>query len=241
MGSKYNVFLEIQRGGWESRKAQQKQNPQLRPQYNNTVNCFDLLKVYSAGWLSEAGLAFGKNPPFAPGGTIFNQIVNDSDFGLEDLYASYLLSKQAEIYKFGRGAEKQTRGQSRYLFFFVLIELLKDCILRAELLKQYNEKSFYTKSIIKLNDTTNLTLFEELKESAIGVIDEYMTHGGDSSYAKEPKYAGDINSFLKWEQLGKGDSTPVLKGLIEDYKRLLRRTKNYNDIINEIKRVAKEV
>src|SRR5262249_56907800 len=49
MASRYNVFLEIQRGGWDSRKALQKQNPTIRPLFNDYANAFDLLKAYSAG------------------------------------------------------------------------------------------------------------------------------------------------------------------------------------------------
>lgn len=240
MGARYRVYLEIQRGGWDSRKAQQKQNPALRPMYTEYANCFDLLKVYSSGWLGEAGLAFGKNPPFAPGGSIFTQIVNDARFGLDDLYASFVLSKEGEKYKFGRGAEKQTRGQTRYLFFFVLLELMKDCILRAGLNNEYTNKSFLTKCVIKFNETNYQNLFNELQENAIGVVDEYMTPGGDSSYTNEPNFKGDINSFLKWEQLGKGNNTPILKDLIEDYKRLLRRSPNYSNVIELIKTTANE-
>ena len=66
MASQYNVFLEIQRGGWDSQKAYQKQNPDTK-QFSESVNAFDLLKVYGAAWLGEAGIAFGKNPPFRAG------------------------------------------------------------------------------------------------------------------------------------------------------------------------------
>ncbi|MFC6040539.1 AIPR family protein [Paenisporosarcina macmurdoensis] len=237
MANKYNVYLEIQRGGWESRKAFQKQNPTVIPYFKENVNAFDLIKVYSAGWLGEAGLAFGKNPPFSPGGAIFNQIVNDDLFNLNDLYAAYVLSKQAEGFKFGKGAEKQSRGQTRYLYFMVFIELLKDVILKAELSEYYTDRHYYTKCIISLNKPENINAFKELQENAIQVVDEYMISGGDNSYTKEPKFisSGDINSFLKWEQLGKADSTPILKNLIGDYKRLLLRTPSYKEIVKCVK------
>lgn len=237
MAAKYNVYLEIQRGGWESRKALQKQNPSITPFFEEHVNCFDLLKVYSSGWLGEAGLAFGKNPPFSPGGTIFKQIVHDKQFGLNDLYAAYIISKEAERFKFGKGAEKSTRRQTRYLYFMVFIELLKDVILKAELSEYYNDKHYYTKCILNFYKPENIDIFRELQENAIQVIDEYMISGGENSYTKEPKFlsSGDINSFLKWEQLGKEDSTPVLKSLIGDYKRLLIRTPGYNDIVKRVK------
>lgn len=237
MAAKYNVYLEIQRGGWDSRKALQKQNPTITPFFEEHVNCFDLLKVYSSGWLGEAGLAFGKNPPFSPGGTIFKQIVNDKQFGLNDLYAAYIVSKEAERFKFGKGAEKSTRGQTRYLYFMVFIELLKDVILKADLGEYYTDKHYYTKCIINFYKPENIIVFRELQENAIQVIDEYMISGGENSYTKEPKFisSGDINSFLKWEQLGKEDSTPILKSLVGDYKRLLLRTPGYKDIAKCVK------
>jgi hypothetical protein len=66
--SRFGAFLETQRGAWEARKAFQKQNPLATPRYVESANAFELLKAYAAGWLGEAGIAFGKNPPFAPGG-----------------------------------------------------------------------------------------------------------------------------------------------------------------------------
>ncbi|WP_221416651.1 AIPR family protein [Peribacillus simplex] len=235
MASKYNIFLEIQRGGWESRKAYQKQNPQAKPYFTENVNAFDLIKVYSAGWLGEAGLAFGKNPPFSPGGSIFNKIVNDTDFSLNDLYAAYLLSKQAEKFKFGKGAEKQSRGQTRYLYFMVFIELLKHVILKAELSDYYNDKHYYSKCIINLSKPENMSAFRDLQNSAIEIIDEYMAMEGDNSYTKEPKFRGDINSFLKWEQLGTDGSTPILNDLIGINKRLLTRTPEYDTLVKCVK------
>ena len=85
MGNRYNVFLEIQRGGWDSQKTLQKINPNTKI-YKSWVNAFDLLKTYGAGWLGKPGIAFGKNPPFAPGGSIFKKIVDNKDsFGINDL------------------------------------------------------------------------------------------------------------------------------------------------------------
>lgn len=55
----HDIYLEIQRGGWDSRRTLQKQKPGIK-QFKEAANAFDLLKVYGAGWLGEAGLAFGK-------------------------------------------------------------------------------------------------------------------------------------------------------------------------------------
>ncbi|MGZ0051496.1 hypothetical protein [Brevibacillus gelatini] len=80
-----------------------------------------------------------------------------------------------------------------------------------------------------------------MQENAIAVIDEYMLPSGDCTYNREPKFSGDINSFLKWEQLGKGDHTPILKELIGLYKRQLRRRPEYSSIIETIKETASEI
>jgi hypothetical protein len=92
LGSERDLYLEIQRGGWDSRRALQKQRPEMK-QLKDAANAQELLKVYGAGWLSEPGTAFGKNPPFLPGGTVFERIVNRSGppFGINDLYAAHLL------------------------------------------------------------------------------------------------------------------------------------------------------
>jgi hypothetical protein len=128
MEDQYGMYLEIQRGGWESRRVFQRQTPSAR-QLSQTANAFDLLKVYGAGWLGEVGLAFGKNAPFLPNGSIFKKITNEEGiaegeyFGPEDLYAAYILQQNSGYYDFGRGSAKDTRRQTRYLFYFVVIEL----------------------------------------------------------------------------------------------------------------------
>jgi len=101
MANKYDIFLEIQRGGWDGRRALQKQKPNIR-QFKDVANAFDLLKVYGAGWLGEAGVAFGKNAPFLPDGAIFRRIVGQEGveegehFGIEDLFAAFLLQREAD-------------------------------------------------------------------------------------------------------------------------------------------------
>ena len=48
MAKDYGIFLEVQRGGTESRKAWEKQHPEAQS-FNDYVNAFDLIKVYGAG------------------------------------------------------------------------------------------------------------------------------------------------------------------------------------------------
>lgn len=238
MASKYNVFLEIQRGGWDSQKAYQKQNPDTR-QFSECINAFDLLKVYGAAWLGEAGIAFGKNPPFAPGGSLFHKIVKQEDFGLDDLYCAFQLYKAGGRFKFGRGAEKQQRGQTRHLFYMLTVELLKDCFIAAD--RVATNKNI-TIAFLKLFKPGNEMALNALLEYAISIADDYLTNGHEYCVFKEPKFpekGRDLNSFLKWEQLGKGnDSTPLLNNLLAQYKIALKGgiggQPKYRDMIRDI-------
>ncbi|MBF8275344.1 MAG: abortive phage resistance protein [Candidatus Brocadiaceae bacterium] len=238
MASKYNVFLEIQRGGWDSQKAYQKQNPDTR-QFTECINAFDLLKVYGAAWLGEAGISFGKNPPFAPGGSLFHKIVKQEDFGLDDLYCAFQLYKAGGHFKFGRGAEKQQRGQTRHLFYMLTVELLKDCFIAAD--RVATNKNI-TIAFLNLFKPKNEMALNALLEYSISIADDYLTHGHEYCVFKEPKFlekGSDLNSFLKWEQLGKGnDSTPLLNNLLAQYKIALKGgiggQPKYRDMIRAI-------
>jgi hypothetical protein len=132
----HDTYLEIQRGGWDSRRALQKQKPGIK-QFTKDANAFDLLKVYGAGWMGEAGMAWGKNPPFLPNGSVFRRIVNATDlpdserFGVADLYAAYQLQQAADARDFGRGAAKSSRRQTRFLFYMVAVDLLRDALNRG--------------------------------------------------------------------------------------------------------------
>ena len=221
MAARYKVFLEIQRGGWDSQKAYQKQNPNT-VQFAECINAFDLLKVYGAAWLGEAGVSYGKNPPFAPGGSLFHKIVKQEDFGLDDLYAAYQLYKAGSRFKFGRGAERQ-RGQTRHLFYMLTVEMLKDCFIAAG--RPATNKNI-TKTFLRLFTPEQEAVLDALLEYSISVADDYLTPGHEYCVFKEPKFAekgSDLNSFLKWEQLGKGnDSTPLLNNLLAQYKIALK-------------------
>lgn len=238
MALKYKIFLEIQRGGWDSQKAFQKQNPNSQ-QFTECANAFDLLKVYGSAWLEEAGISFGKNPPFAPGGSLFHKIVNQPDFGLDDLFAAFQLSKASKRFKFGRGAEKQQRGQTRFLFYMLTVELLKDCFIAAGM--QATTKNI-TRAFLKLFEPENEDKLNALLDYAISIVDDYLTQEHEYSVFKEPKFSekgSDLNAFLKWEQLGKGnESTPLLISLLAQYKIAMKGgiggQLKYRDMIKDI-------
>lgn len=203
---KYDIYLEIQRGGWDSRRALQKQNPTMH-QFKQSANAFDLLKVYGAGWLGEAGRAFGRNAAFVPGGSVFKRIVGTEDgdtFGVEDVYAAYLLDSAAQGYHFGRGAAKLSRRQTRFLFFLVAIELLRD-VLRLS--GQETTNRSVTEALLRLFTPGNEAAQEEFLNQAVGVVDEYMTDPGEETIFNEPAFSTqfnrDLNGFLKSELLGK--------------------------------------
>lgn len=75
----YDVYLEIQRGGWDSQKALQREKPHITKHYSQYAAASDLLKVYGAGWLNKPGMAYGKNSPFLPNGSVFKEIISLSE------------------------------------------------------------------------------------------------------------------------------------------------------------------
>lgn len=207
-----DLYLEIQRGGWESRRALQKQRHEMK-QLKESANAQELLKVYGAGWLSEPGTAFGKNPPFLPGGTVFERIMQRSEtkFGADDLYSAHLLQRAGEEAGFGRGAKKVSRRQTKYLFAFVAVSLLRDTLQKAE--RPHHEAMISKALIDVLSDS-------EAKEALISstgeVVDGYLQEGAEDTVFLEDVYKDrfgyDLNRFLKWEQLGRDLSkTPGLR------------------------------
>lgn len=216
MAEKYGVFLEVQRGAWDSQKSLQKQKPSAK-QFTRYANAFDLLKVYGAGWLGEAGTAFGKNAAFAPGGHIFKRIINaegnEKPFGVEDLYAAFCLSEGAKKFEFGRGAIP-TRRQTRFLFFMIALELLRDVHIRDP--KQPHSHRDLTRSLIKLFSAEDDSPRNALLDEAIEAVDEYLTGENENSLFKEPNFTDphafnqNLNGYLKWEKLGKSETDSQL-------------------------------
>jgi len=244
MADKYDIFLEIQRGGWDSRKALQKQRPDTK-QFTQAANAFDLLKVYGAGWLGEAGTAFGKNGPFLPNGAIFKRITepvngDEEAFGVDDLYAAYHLFRAADNLDFGRGASKATRRQTKFLFYMVTIDLLEDVMTRSNIEKT---RKNCTRALLNLFVDGNQPAAEALLNTATDVIDSYFTEGTDASVFDEPAYKNtfnyDLNAFLKWEKLGKSENDcPRLRSLLGVSKLSMGQKIGGNPSIRETVRAA---
>lgn len=219
MANNYKIYLEIHRGGWDSQRMLQRHSLSA-PQFVEHVNAFDMLKIYGAAWMAEPGIAFGKNPPFAPGGAIFKRIIDSQSFGIEEIFACYLLQRIANQIKFGRSTDKPSRGQTRYLFYYILTDLIKDILINNS--KPHGLKEL-TDAVIKIfKDESDSS--KNLINIALNVIDNYLADGTQDSLFTEPEFirTKDLNNFLKWEKLGKGrEFTPKFEQLLFANKYLM--------------------
>ena len=216
----YTIFLEIQRGGTAARKAREKQHPELQPMVDY-VNAFDLIKVYGAGWIEVPGLAFNKNQPFLPNESVYKKIMDrqapDPAFGSRDLYAAYKLKCVADEIGFGRRADRASRRQSRFLFYFIFIRMLSNVILLTPgLTNPPVTASDLTDAVIKLTEPEAETELSVLSNAAIAVLDQYLIldPANPNSAHNEKSFIeihnGDLNGFLKAEKLGRETHSPLL-------------------------------
>lgn len=234
MASHYGIYLEIQRGGWDSQKALQNANGSVT-QFTSHVNAGDLIKVFGAGWLCEVGMAFGKNPPFLPDGSVFKRIVSppedgQSPFGVTELYSCFLLHNEADKQGFGRGAKKSTRALSRFLFYMVIIDLVKDVLNNVQSPTDNRSVAVAVAKIFQQDESRSM-----LVDSAVTLIDRYFTQDSEESIFKEPSFQneanGNLNAFLKAEVFGRNlDHTPKLKEALSIEKRYMRRA--YRDDVS---------
>ena len=222
---KYNLFLEIQRGGWESQQAKEKKHPYCK-RFNAWTNAFELIKVYASAWLGEPGLAFRMNEPFVPGGKIFKRITEDKDFCIDDLYAAYCLYKIAERINPLRPAKKPRR--SRHLYYYTVLEFLRRIIRVVSGLEATNRT--ISNTVIALfnpqkpeNEAARL-----IKETATLLDDDYFDANGDSCIFKEPAHSKDFGNDLN-AHLGhfnvSAEHSPKLHELITSHWNDLRKRK----------------
>lgn len=141
------------------------------------------------------------------------------------MYASYLLKEAGDGFTLGRKAIA-TRRLTRFLFYYIVIELLRDILIRMGL---SGDNKQVTKAIVALNGSEDgRSAWKELLDAAIEVIDSYLTNGTDNCVFDEPvlrnTYNNDLGTFLRWEQLTKAkDKTPMLSQLLEVTKMSLRK------------------
>ncbi len=257
MSSKYNIYLEIQRGGWTSQKAKQIISPQIKPYFksNQWINAFDLIKVFSAAWLGEVGSTFGKTPPFSPGGTIFKKIINNqshednertihiNNFGINDLYCAFLLHrKTTNDYKFGRSADKDKkaqRGSTRYLFYYTVIRIIKDILLNSFGKEYAYQTDNITSAFLSLNEPINSHLLSSLMDTAADIVDEYLTKDTEDNIFEDPEfkdYENNLNRILKSPSIGKTTSfNNIIAINIRVMKRITGGFAPYTEITNILK------
>lgn len=227
MANEYGIFLEIQRGGAEARKAWEKQHPE-QPKFDDYVNAFDLIKVYGAGWMSEPGRAFSKNAPFLPlpKGSVYERIISRQDggpaFGARDLYAAYRIKSVADGIGFGRNADRPSRRQSRFLFYHVIMRMLANVILLTPQLQcPAPSANDLTNAVLKLVTTDAQDRLTMLQNAAVTLLDQYLTAGSDNSAHNEKSFTenhnGDLNAFLKAENLGSQAHSPLLVQLLAQH------------------------
>lgn len=224
MSLHYDLYLEIQRGGWDSQSALQKQGKAPKT-YSKHANASDLIKIYGAGWLAEVGSAFGKNQPILPQGSIFKKIVNGPDgeslapFGSEDFYAAYLLSVEAKAIGFGRGAA-ESRRLSRFLFYFLCVDLIKSCAAHAGLDTDVRSMS---KWVVKTFNDDEAR--KHIIQNALNIVDTYFTAGDKSVYMEKSYidiHGSNLNTFLKSEDFGRNlATTPNLSSSIMTQKQIM--------------------
>ena len=231
LANKYDLFLEIQRGSWDSQRALQRQRPNSKA-FKDYANATELMKVYGAGWLGEAGLAFGKVPPFLPNGSVFKRMMDigtqpgERPFGGDDLFAAYLLQQSTVRHQFGRGGP-QTRRQTKFIYYLAFVNLLRDVMQRASM---PTTNAGVSGAVLKLFADDRTDAREALEANAVEVVDTYLTQGDDNAVFNEPEFknafAFDLNAFLKWERLGKNtDSTPRLNDCLAIQRRFMAQAR----------------
>ncbi len=235
MASRYAVFLEIQRGGWDARKSLQERDESIQ-QFSESAYAFDLLKVLGAGWLKDPGHAFGRSAPFLPGGTVFRRLIDETKIDVDDLYAAYRLRRVADNIGFGRGSGiRPSRRQTRFVFYWLVCEFLEDVLRRNE--TGHSPKDL-TSAVLQLMLEENEEALDHLVNAALEVLEEYMTENSDDCVFKEETFSGDLNTWLKNDRLGKGgDDTYHLNSLLSAHKIVFRRrTRNQKspfDIVSD--------
>ena len=174
-------------------------------------------------------MAFGKNAPFLPQGSIYERIVSREDrekkFGAHDLYAAYKVKCIADNIGFARNADRASRRLSRFLFYHTLMQMLGNVILLTpELQSPIVSTSVLTDAVIKLANPDAEDQLKMLSNAAIALLDQYLTIGTDNSVnsvQNETSFTeihnSDLNGFLKAENLGKETHSPLLVQLLAQH------------------------
>ena len=199
MRKNHSRFLEIQRGGWDSRKAYEKQHPSAQPRYTDVanpqpINANDMIKIFGAGWLGYAGSAARRSADFLPSvqgdgleGSVFRQIVRLEQFGADDLLSAHHVFVWAKERGFGKRGSQNNRNHTRYLFYYTYVQMLR-AILADKIAPSDVPTDRISGATLKLVD--NKDDFERLCDNACVVIDDYTKDQTDAGFSKDLKNSG---------------------------------------------------
>ena len=127
--------------------------------------------------------------------------------------------------------------QSKYGTAFAGKEtLLTEAQKAIDTLRGHN-KRLSAISVVKVFSDIESESSNILRNSALAIIDDYLSPTLEDSIFHEESYktTGDLNAFLKNDNLGKKDFTPLLVDAIKIGKRSLSSTGNAHVIENLLK------
>lgn len=214
MRDRHVRYLEIQRGGWNSRKGFEKQHPDAFPRFTavsgaREIKANDMLKLFGAAWLGFAGSAARRSEDFipspmgedAPGnaGRVFRKIVALERFSADDLLAADHLFAWGRQERFGGRGVGISRSYTRYLFYYTYVQLLRT-ILATKSATESVPTHKITQATLRLAESDS---FSELCRTACQVIDGYVNDDQSAPIFTEPGYkeAGTVEVFFKSERL----------------------------------------
>lgn len=185
-------FLEIQRGGWDSRKAYERRMPDIEPRFTKEkaaepINANDMIKVFASGWLGYAGTAAKRSADFLPpGGFAFKEVVKlpPEDFGADTFIAADLLYRRGKALHFGgRSSNTPTRRRyTRFAFYYAFVQLAKSILQEPG-------------TPVRPKDVTRLILvlarhpdglFDSLTETAASLLDQYFSEESAMAFVLDP-------------------------------------------------------
>ena len=206
---KHGKFLEIQRGGWDSRKAFERKMPNAKPRFTaakgaEPINANDMILVFASGWLGYAGTAAKRPADFLPpNGFAFKEIIKlpVEDFGADAFVASNLLYKRGKELDFASRSPvaPPRRRLTRYVFYYTFVQLVRAIVSEPDLPARPRD---ITNFILALADHPD-DLFHSLSETAASLIDQYFDEGSATPFVLDPGWleTGDLGTFVKSSRL----------------------------------------
>ena len=89
-----------------------------------------------------------------------------------------------------------------------------------------------SKAVVRVFSDFDSESSRTLRDSALTIIDDYISQTQEDSVFHEESFNGDLNAFLKNENLGKRDFSPLLVGSIKIGEKSLNRAGDVHIIEN---------